>query len=211
MFSVLQFEKCQLFETGFFGQLVPVVFYSWEKRVLGGFWGWFLKSNFLFGKLFWIWYLGVVTPILVNLLISSSNRPCMLMKINFKVTKCLLPLPYWRFFSPVQSFSGEGQIVVPMIADRSALPKLLFPLVCSLSKLYSLFTQSFFLACMHSRNIYWWLLKGSHCIRCWEHRNEQNRQGPCTYGVYGLMGWIGIKEIISYKYVIANCRKDRKC
>lgn len=138
MFSVLQFEKCQLFETGFFGQLVPVVFYSWEKRVLGGFWGWFLKSNFLFGKLFWIWYLGVVTPILVNLLISSSNQPCMLMKINFKVTKCLLPLPYWRFFSPVQSFSGEGQIVVPMIADPN-FPFLIKKLKSQMSPLLSLF------------------------------------------------------------------------
>lgn len=55
--------------------------------------------------------IGVATPILVNLLIYSSNRPCMVFKINFKVTKCLLPLPYWRFFSPIHSFwGGKGRL-----------------------------------------------------------------------------------------------------
>lgn len=34
------------------------------------------------------------------------------MKVNFKVTKCLLPLPYWRFtFS--KRLLGEGQFVKP--------------------------------------------------------------------------------------------------
>lgn len=107
---------------------------------MGGFWGWFFfffKSNFLLGKLFWIWYLGVTTPILVNLFISSSNQPCMLMKTNFEVTKCLLPLPYWRFFSPVQSFLGEGQIVVPNIAEPNS-PFLMKILKSQMSPLLSL-------------------------------------------------------------------------
>lgn len=69
----------------------------------------FFKSNFLLGKLFWIWYSGVTTPILVNLFISSSNQPCMLMKTNFEVTKCLLPLPYWRFFPLYSLFWGKGR------------------------------------------------------------------------------------------------------
>lgn len=43
---------------------------------------------------------------------SARNKPCMLMKVNFKVTKCLLPLPYWRFIFS-KCLLGEGQFVEP--------------------------------------------------------------------------------------------------
>ena len=68
--------------------------------------------------------LGVVTPTVVNLLSSSSNQPCMLMKINFKVTKCLLPLPYWRFFPPCAS--STPNICRQPILYPPRLPRVLY-------------------------------------------------------------------------------------